>query len=112
MAVLVAPPSQVPIIVPPTNPAIISPPQAQLDYDLQIPLFGELPFRKELAKKGIDFIAHYISQTASNTAGIHARRRSIGTHLAGALNPLPIWRGTRSSNPLPSSSESDELPPE
>ena len=59
-----------PQITPLTNPAVISP-QAQLDYNLQIPLFGDLPFRKELSEKGIDFIAHYISQTASNTAGIH-----------------------------------------
>jgi hypothetical protein len=49
----------------------VSPPQAQLDCNLQIPLFGELPLRKELYEKGIDSIAHYISQTVSNTAGIH-----------------------------------------
>jgi hypothetical protein len=47
----------VPQITPLTNPAVISP-QAQIDYNLQIPLFSELPFRKELSEKGIDFIAH------------------------------------------------------
>lgn len=36
--------SQAPAISPLTNPAVISP-QAQLDYNLQIPLFGELPLR-------------------------------------------------------------------
>jgi hypothetical protein len=59
-----------PQITPLTSPAVISP-QFQLDYNLQIPLFGELPLRKELSEEGIDFIAHYISQTASNTAGVH-----------------------------------------
>ena len=34
-------------------------------------MFGELPLRKELSEEGIDFIARYISQTASNTAGVH-----------------------------------------
>ena len=61
----------IPPITPETNPNVISPPQAQLDYNLQIPLFGELPLRKELSEEGIDFIARYISQTASNTAGVH-----------------------------------------
>ena len=60
--------SPLPVITPLTNPVVISP-VPHLDYNLQIPLFGELPFRKELAERGIDFIAHYISQTASNTAG-------------------------------------------
>jgi hypothetical protein len=59
-----------PQITPLTSPAVISP-QFQLDYNLQIPLFGELPLRKELSEEGIDFIARYISQTASNTAGVH-----------------------------------------
>ena len=44
----------IPPITPETNPNVISPPQAQLDYNLQIPLFGELPLRKELSEKGID----------------------------------------------------------
>jgi hypothetical protein len=41
-------------------------------------LFGDLPFRKQMSATGIDFIAHYISQTASNTAGI----RGTGTAYA------------------------------
>src|SRR5438270_404883 len=41
-----------------TNPAA-------LDYVIQYPLFGDLPIRKELLQRGIDFIAHYISETAS-----------------------------------------------
>ena len=93
-AALTAPPSQVPVITPLTNPAVISP-QAQLDYNLQIPLFRDLPFHKELREQGIDFIAHYISQTASNTAGIHG----TGTAYAGQvdfglsfdLDKLGIW---------------------
>jgi porin len=90
----IAPPSQVPIIVPLTNPAIISP-QAQLDYDLQIPLFGELPLRKELAEKGIDLIAHYISQTASNTAGVGGTGTSYAQQVdfgfSFDLDKLGIW---------------------
>jgi hypothetical protein len=66
--------SPLPVTTPLTNPAVISP-QAQLDYNLQIPLIGELPFGKELAEWGIDFIAPYISQTASNAAGV----RGTGT---------------------------------
>jgi porin len=84
----------VPQITPLTNPAVISP-QAQLDYNLQIPLFGDLAFRKELSEKGIDFIAHYISQTASNTAGIHgtgtAYADQVDFGLSFDLDKLGIW---------------------
>jgi porin len=94
LAAPTAPPSQVPVITPLTNPAVISP-QAQLDYDLQIPLFGELPLRKELEEQGIDFIAHYISQTASNTAGIHgtgtAYADQVDFGLSFDLDKLGIW---------------------
>jgi len=83
-----------PQITPLTNPAVISP-QAQLDYNLQIPLFGELPFRKELSENGIDFIAHYISQTASNTAGIQgtgtAYAQQVDFGLGFDLGKLGIW---------------------
>ena len=44
----------VPQITPLTSPAVISP-QFQLDYDLQIPLFSELPFRKETIGRGYRF---------------------------------------------------------
>ena len=83
-----------PQITPLTNPAVISP-QTQLDYNLQIPLFGDLPFRKELSENGIDFIAHYISQTASNTAGIHgtgtAYADQVDFGLSFDLDKLGIW---------------------
>ncbi len=88
------PTSLLPAITPLTNPAVISP-QAQLDYNLQIPLFGELPLRKEWAEKGIDFIAHYISQTASNTAGIHgtgtAYAQQVDFGLSFDLDKLGVW---------------------
>ena len=85
----------IPPITPETNPNVISPPQAQLDYNLQIPLFGELPLRKELSEKGIDFIAHYISDTASNTAGIHgtgtAYAQQVDFGVGFNLDKLGIW---------------------
>ena len=84
----------VPQITPLTNPAVISP-QFQLDYDLQVPLFSELPFRKKLSEEGIDFIAHYISQTASNTAGIHgtgtAYAQQVDFGVGFDLDKLGIW---------------------
>jgi hypothetical protein len=39
-----------------------------------------------------------------------AARTVDQTHLAGALKPLPIWRGTENSNPVPSSAESRANP--
>jgi porin len=85
----------IPPITPETNPNIISPPQAQLDYNLQIPLFGELPVRKELSEKGIDFIGHYISDTASNTAGIHgtatAYAQQVDFGIGFNLDKLGVW---------------------
>jgi hypothetical protein len=54
-----------------TNPAA-------LDYVIQYPMFGDLDFRKDLADHGIDLIAHYISETMSNTRGI----RGTGTAYA------------------------------
>jgi hypothetical protein len=84
----------VPQITPLTSPAVISP-QFQLDYDLQIPLFGDLPLRQELSQKGIDFIAHYISQTASNTAGVHgtgtAYAQQVDFGVGFDLDKLGIW---------------------
>ena len=88
--------SPLPVITPLTNPAVISP-VPHLDYNEQIPLFGELPFRKELAAKGIDFIAHYISQTASNTAGIRgtgtAYAQQVDFGLSFDLDKLGVWPG-------------------
>ena len=87
--------SVVPEITPLTNPAVISS-QAALDYNLQIPLFGELPLRKELSARGIDFIAHYISQTASNTAGVHgtgtAYAQQVDFGVGFDLDKLGIWQ--------------------
>jgi len=58
-------------------------------------LFGDLPLRKELSEKGIDFIAHYISQTASNTAGIHgtgtAYAQQVDFGIGFDLDKLGIW---------------------
>lgn len=86
--------SLVPEIIPQTNPAVISP-QAQLDYNLQIPLFGDLPFRKQLSDEGIDFIAHYISQTASNTRGVGgtgtAYAQQVDFGVSFDLDKLGIW---------------------
>jgi porin len=84
----------VPQITPLTNPAVISP-QLQLDYNQQIPLFGDLPLRQELSQTGIDFIAHYISQTASNTAGTHgtgtAYADQVDFGVGFDLDKLGIW---------------------
>ena len=44
-------------------------PQAALDYVVQEPLFGDLPFRQRLHDEGINLAAHYISETTSNSAG-------------------------------------------
>ena len=83
-----APESPLPIIT------LISP-QAKLDYTYQVPLFGELPLRKKLSEEGIDFIAHYISQTASNTAGIHgtgtAYAQQVDFGFSFDLDKLGIW---------------------
>jgi len=57
-----SPSSQVPAISDATNPAA-------MDSVTQIPLFGDLPLRQALTSKGIDFVAHYISESAVNTAG-------------------------------------------
>ena len=66
-----------------------------MDYNLQIPLFGDLPLRQELSQKGIDFIAHYISQTASNTAGVHgtgtAYAQQVDFGVGFDLDKLGIW---------------------
>lgn len=86
--------SLVPQITPLTNPAVISP-QAQLDYNLQVPLFADLPWRQKLSQEGIDFIAHYISQTASNTRGIHgtgtAYAQQVDFGISFDLDKLGIW---------------------
>jgi porin len=42
---------------------------AAMDSVTQFPLFGDLPLRRSLAAKGIDFVAHYVSESAANTAG-------------------------------------------
>jgi hypothetical protein len=72
----------------PTLPAISDTTNpAALDYVIQYPMFGELPFRKDLADKGIDLIAHYISETMSNTRGIggtgtaYAQQVDVGASL-------------------------------
>jgi porin len=58
-------------------------------------LFGELPLRKKLSEEGIDFIAHYISQTASNTAGIGgtgtAYAQQVDFGVSFDLDKLGIW---------------------
>jgi porin len=58
-------------------------------------LFGELPLRKELSERGIDFIGHYISDTASNTAGIHgtatAYAQQVDFGIGFNLDKLGIW---------------------
>ncbi len=54
--------SQAPTISDATNPAA-------MDLVKQFPLFGDLSFRRALAAQGIDLIAHYVSESAANTAG-------------------------------------------
>lgn len=84
-------PSPVPAISDTTNPAA-------LDYNIQSPLFGDLPFRRDLAAKGIDFVAHYISETASNTRGIKgtgtAYAQQVDFGLSFDLEKLGIWSDT------------------
>jgi porin len=86
--------SPAPVITPLTNPAVISP-QAQLDYNLQMPLFGDLPLRQELLEKGIEFTAHYISQTAANTSGVHGTgteyAQQVDFGFGMDLDKLGIW---------------------
>ena len=80
--------SQLPVIGDTTNPAA-------LDYVIQYPMFGNLPFRQDLAGEGIDVIAHYISETMSNTRGIggtgtaYAQQVDIGASFD--LDKLGIW---------------------
>jgi porin len=56
--------SQAPVISDATNPAA-------MDSVTQVPLFANLPLRRTLAAQGIDFTAHYVSESAANTAGVH-----------------------------------------
>ena len=88
--------SPIPVRGAPTLPAIsdtINP--AALDYVIQYPMFGDLAFRKDLADKGIDLIAHYISETMSNTRGIggtgtaYAQQVDVGASFD--LDKLGVW---------------------
>jgi porin len=56
--------SQSPVISDATNPAA-------MDSVIQVPLLANLPLRRTLYAQGIDFTAHYISESAANTAGVH-----------------------------------------
>jgi porin len=74
-----------PLLAPgiPTLPAVTDATNpAALDYVIQHPFFGDVPFRKELLDRGIDFTAHYISETASNTRGF----RGTGTRYAQQID--------------------------
>jgi porin len=92
------PTSASPIPVPsvPTLPAISDTTNpAALDYVIQYPMFGDLAFRKDLAEKGVDLIAHYISETMSNTRGIggtstaYAQQVDVGASFD--LDKLGVW---------------------
>ena len=89
-----APP--IPVRGAPTLPAITDTTNpAALDYVIQYPMFGDLAFRKDLADKGIDLIAHYISETMSNTRGIggtgtaYAQQVDVGASFD--LDKLGVW---------------------
>jgi porin len=77
-----------PVISDTTNPAA-------LDYVIQSPMFGDLAFRKDLADKGIDMIAHYISETMSNTRGVNgtgtAYAQQVDFGASFDLDKLGVW---------------------
>ena len=80
----------------PTLPAIDDATNpAALDYVKQSPMFGDLPFRQELKEKGIDMIAHYISNTMSNTQGINgtgtAYAQQVDFGFSFDLDKLGVW---------------------
>jgi len=81
-------PSNLPAIADPTNPAA-------LDYVVQRPLFEDFWVRPDLAARGIDFTAHYISETMSNTQGIKgtgtAYAQQVDFGLSFDLGKLNIW---------------------
>lgn len=68
-----------------------------MDSVLQRPLFGDWGLRKDLSRRGIDLVAHYISETAANTAGIggtgtdYAQQVDIGASFD--LGKLGVWSG-------------------
>jgi porin len=79
--------SQLPAISDANNPAA-------LDYVVQVPLLHDQPFRQDLGIKGIDFIAHYISETAATTRGTkdtaYAQQIDFGVSLdLGTLHLVP-----------------------
>jgi porin len=88
--------SPIPVWGAPTLPAISDTTNpAALDYVIQYPMFGDLAWRKDLADKGIDLIAHYISETMSNTRGIggtgtaYAQQVDVGASFD--LDKLGVW---------------------
>ena len=88
--------SPIPVPGVPTLPAISDTTNpAALDYVIQYPMFGYLPFRKDLADKGIELIAHYISETMSNTRGVKGTGTAYAQQVdAGAsldLDKLGVW---------------------
>jgi porin len=91
---LTVPPNAIPFV--PLLPRITDTTNpAALDYVIQYPMFGELPFRKELAAKGIDMVAHYISETMSNTRGINgtgtAYAQQVDFGFGFDLDKLGVW---------------------
>jgi porin len=88
-AQLAAPaPVTLPVIGDTTNPAA-------LDYVGQRPLFEDFWLRQDLAARGIDFIAHYISETVSNTQGVKgtgtAYAQQVDFGLSFDLTKLNLW---------------------
>ena len=91
---LATPPSATPAV--PSLPSITDTTNpAALDYVIQYPMFGDLPLRQELKEKGIDMVAHYISETMSNTQGVKgtgtAYAQQVDFGFSFDLDKLGIW---------------------
>jgi porin len=72
--------------------------QAALDYVVQEPLFENLAWRKALDGRGIQLIAHYVSETAANSDGVAGRgvayAQQIDLGVSFDLEKLGGWDGT------------------
>jgi porin len=80
--------AQTPVISDTHNPAA-------LDYVVQQPLFEEAPWRRALEVRGIQVIAHYVSESAANSNGVRGRgvayAQQIDIGASFDLEKLGVW---------------------
>jgi porin len=71
--------------------------QAALDYVIQQPLLEDLAWRRALDSRGIQLIAHYVSETAANSDGVRGRgvayAQQIDVGVSFDLEKLGVWDG-------------------